>query len=88
MIIEIDESFKKDFLSLKNNEIEKRIIQKLNQLEKAKSLNELSNLKKMKWFDNFFRLRVWDYRIWFEFDWNKVILLRVRSRKDIYNIFP
>lgn len=88
MIIEIDESFKKDFLSLKNKEIEKRIIQKLNQLEKAKNLNELSNLKKMKWFDNFFRLRVWDYRIWFEFYWNKVILLRVRSRKDIYNIFP
>lgn len=88
MIIEIDESFKKDFLSLKNKEIEKRIIQKLNQLEKAKNLNELSNLKKMKWFDNFFRLRVWDYRIWFEFAWNKIVLLRVRSRKDIYNIFP
>lgn len=88
MIIEIDESFKKDFLSLKNKEIEKRIIQKLNQLEKAENLWEISNLKKMKWFDNFFRLRVWVYRIWFEFDWKKIILLRVRSRKDIYNIFP
>lgn len=88
MIIEIDESFKKDFLKLKNKEIEKRIIQKLNQLEKASNLNELSNLKKMKWFDNFFRLRVWDYRIWFEFDWKKIILLRLRNRKDIYNVFP
>lgn len=75
-------------MKLKNKEIEKRIIEKLNQLEKASNLNELSNLKKMKWFDNFFRLRVWDYRIWFEFDWKKIILLRLRNRKDIYNIFP
>lgn len=88
MIIEIDKSFKKDFQNLKNNEIQKRIIQKLDKLEKLDDLSKISNIKKMKWFETFYRLRVWDYRVWFEFNWNKIILLRVRSRKDIYNIFP
>jgi mRNA-degrading endonuclease YafQ of YafQ-DinJ toxin-antitoxin module len=48
MIIEVDESFKKDFKNLKNKDIEKRIIQKLNLLEKANNLNEITNIKKLK----------------------------------------
>lgn len=88
MIIEIDESFKKDFKLIKNIEIEKRIINKLDFLEKALFIENIPNIKKLKWFNNFYRLRIWDYRIWFSFNWTKIILLRVRNRKDIYNVFP
>ena len=56
--------------------------------EKSKNINDISNVKIMNWFNNFYRIRIWDYRIWFKLEWNKIILLRVRSRKDIYNIFP
>ena len=88
MIIEIDNSFKKDFKKLKNKEIEKRVIDKLELLEKSENLDSISNVKIMHWFSNFYRMRIWDYRIWFIIEWNKIILLRVRSRKDIYNISP
>ncbi len=88
MIIEVDEIFKKDFQHLKNKEIQKRVIDKLNIIEKIENINDIPNVKKMKWFEKFYRIRLWDYRIWFEFDGIKIILLRVRSRKDIYNIFP
>lgn len=88
MIIEVDESFKIDFKKLKNKELEKRIIKKIEDIEKLGNIYGVSNIKKMKWFNNFYRIRIWEYRIWFEFDWNKIILLRVRSRKDIYEVFP
>jgi mRNA interferase RelE/StbE len=42
----------------------------------------------MKWFSDFYRIRIWDYRIGLKLEWNKIILLRIRNRKDIYNIFP
>ena len=88
MIIEVDNSFKKDFKSLKNKELEKRIIDKLSEIELYESIWDFVGLKKMIWFKDFYRIRVWDYRIWFKLIWNKVILLRVRNRKDIYNVFP
>jgi len=44
----------------------------------------------MKWFPDFYRIRIWNYRIGFKLEKNKIILLRIRirSRKDIYRIFP
>ena len=88
MIIEVDSSFKKDFKKLKNKEIEKRIIEKLNILEGSENCDNISNLQIMHGFTNFYRIRIWDYRIGLSLEWNKIILLRLRSRKDIYNIFP
>jgi len=88
MIIEIDKSFKKDFLKLKNKVIKDRIINKIENIENLESIKNISNIKIMKWFNNFYRIRIWDYRIWFRYENNKITLLRVRSRKDIYNIFP
>lgn len=88
MIIEVDESFKFDFKKLKNKELENRIIKKIEDIEKVKNIQDIPNLKKMKGFEKFYRIRIWDYRLWLEYNWIKIILLRVRNRKDIYNIFP
>ncbi|MDD5769668.1 MAG: type II toxin-antitoxin system RelE/ParE family toxin [Candidatus Gracilibacteria bacterium] len=88
MIIEVDESFKKDFKNLKNEIVQKRVIEKLDEIEKLSNVAEISNVKKMKGFDKFYRIRVGDYRIGFELSGETIIVLRVRSRKDIYNIFP
>lgn len=48
MIIEVDESFKKDFKCLKNKEIEKRIVSKLDGLEIASTIDEIPNVKKLR----------------------------------------
>lgn len=88
MIIEVDYSFEKDFKKFKNKELEKRIISKLNLIEKEENIDNISNIKKLHWFSDLYRIRIWDYRIWFRLKDNKITLLRVRSRKDIYNIFP
>ena len=62
MIIEVDESFKTDFKKLRNKELEKRIIKKNEDIEKVENIFDISNLKKMKGFDNFYRIIIW---VWF-----------------------
>ncbi len=44
MIIEVDNSFNKDFKKIKNIELEKRII------EKIENIYDISNIKIMRWF--------------------------------------
>jgi hypothetical protein len=48
MIIEVDDSFKKDFKKIKNLELEKRIINKLDSIELLENIYEISNIKTMK----------------------------------------
>jgi hypothetical protein len=48
MIIEIDESFKKDFLNIKNKQIQNRVIQKLDIIEKLEKISDITNIKKLK----------------------------------------
>jgi len=88
MIIIVDDSFEKDFKKLQGSNIQKRIIEKIDALKISSDLNEISNTKKMKGFPNFYRIRIWEYRIGFTYQDGVITLLRVRSRKDIYNIFP
>lgn len=88
MIIVVDESFEKDFKKLQGSNIQKRIIEKIDALELASKLAGIPNIKVMKWFPDFYRMRIWEYRIGFKYENDTIILLRVRSRKEIYNIFP
>ncbi|MGA9351150.1 MAG: type II toxin-antitoxin system RelE/ParE family toxin [Anaerolineae bacterium] len=42
----------------------------------------------MKGYDTFYRIRLGDYRIGIEVLEDKVILVRILHRKDIYRYFP
>ena len=53
-----------------------------------KSPTEIVNLKKLKGFDDFFRIRKGDYRIGVRIEKNSIQFLRCMSRKDIYKYFP
>lgn len=89
MIIKVDESFRKDFKKLKNTEIQKRIIQKISDLERVETIKWMTQMKKMQGFSDFYRLRIWDYRIGMQLqDENILVLIRVAHRRDIYTIFP
>lgn len=57
-------------------------------IPKLHDINEIKNLKKLKGYKSFYRIRVGDYRIGFRLDNNKVVLMRVLHRKDIYRYFP
>ncbi|WP_427161561.1 type II toxin-antitoxin system RelE family toxin [Aliinostoc sp. HNIBRCY26] len=52
------------------------------------SLDEISNVKKLKDTDIAYRIRVGDYRIGFKFAGDTITFIRVLHRKDIYRYFP
>ena len=58
MIIEVDNSFKKDFKKIKNIELEKRIIKRINIIEKLDDIYDIPNIKMMKGFQNLYRIRI------------------------------
>lgn len=89
MKIIVKSKFKKDIKSFDQNIFDK-VFSIIEVCEKNTFL-ELKNfldIKKLKWYSNFFRIRIWDFRIWVKLDWEDLFFLRIKRRKDIYKIFP
>ena len=63
MKAEFRESFAKDLKGVKDKGILKRVKELIEAVEKADSLADLSNLKRLRGGGNYYRLRVGDYRI-------------------------
>ena len=56
---------------------------------KIKNLNELNlDIKQLKGFKNFYRIKIGNYRLGFKKENNNIIFMRVKHRKDIYKLFP
>ncbi len=54
----------------------------------AESLNELSNLKKLKGHSAAYRIKIKNYRVGFFVENDTVILSRILHRKEVYRYFP
>lgn len=86
MTVRFDQSFEKSLSKIKNKQVADRIIKLIDQLEKASDLNDISNVKKLKGYKSYYRVRLGDYRLVLEQQGNKiVVLLVVAHRKDIYD---
>jgi len=89
MIIEFDKSFEKSLEKLKNKSLYPKIETTIIEFENAKSLSELSNIKKLTGFKFYYRVRIGEYRLGFEkIAENTLRLIIVAHRKDIYKLFP
>ena len=62
MKIEFRESFAKDLKAVKDRGLLQRVKEIIETVERADSLAEITNLKKLKGGGNYFRLRLGDYR--------------------------
>jgi mRNA interferase RelE/StbE len=81
--VEFRDSFAKDLRGVKAKGLLSRVREVIEAAEKADSLAELSNLKKLKGGGNYFRLRVGDYRIGIALEGDTIIFVRFLNRKDI-----
>ena len=88
MKVEFRESFAKDLKGVKDKSLLNRIKESIDATEKANSLVELSNLKKLKGGGNYFRLRIGDYRLGIALENDIVVFVRFLNRRDIYKYFP
>ena len=88
MLIKFEKSFYKDIKRLNNPDVAKKLKETLILFENAKSLNEIQNIKKLKTYKIYYRLRIGNYRLGFSFENETITFIRFLPRKDIYKLFP
>ncbi len=89
MIIEYDKSFEKSLEKLKNKSLFQKIEKTIIEFENAKSLYELSDIKKLKGYKFYYRVKIGEYRLGFEkINENTLRFIIIAHRKDIYKLFP
>jgi mRNA interferase RelE/StbE len=82
-------SFLKDLAKLPKRyrqQIEKLVFDEIPKLD---NMFATLNMKKMKGYQSYYRIRVGDYRIGCKVERkNQLVFYRVKSRADIYKLFP
>lgn len=81
-------SFLKELKKLKNKSLKESVYNCILQVESAKNISEIRNLKKLSGYDIYYRIRVGDYRIGIKIENEVVYFVVLDHRKDIYKRFP
>ncbi len=88
MKIEFKRSFAKDLRKIRDAHLHRQVKETLELIERVQSLQEVSDIKKLKGGDRYYRIRIGDYRLGLILDTDTVILVRFLHRKDLYRYFP
>ena len=88
MKVEVQKSFEKDISKIKDKKLAEQIFAVIETLEKCNSLSEINHLKRMSSGNNYFRIRIGNYRLGLKEIKGSLVLLRFMHRKDIYAYFP
>lgn len=86
--MKIDKSLEKDLSKISDKTTLKKLRSTIIKLQNAKDLSEISNLKKLKGSQSYFRIRIGDYRLGIVHENNEIEIIRLLHRKDIYRYFP
>lgn len=88
MKIQFRESFERDLKKIKNPPLLKQIKKLIFKIESCSALTEIPNVKKLAGGNNFYRIRLGDYRVGLYVGKSVVEFVRVLHRKEIYRYFP
>jgi len=89
MDVKFGKRFSKDIDAIKNiPEIKKLLLNLIQKLNDAESLTEIKGTRKISGYQNYYRIRLADYRVGIKFHDNYVEMIRFLHRKDIYRRFP
>jgi mRNA interferase RelE/StbE len=88
MIVEFDKSFGKSIEKLKDQTVLAKIEKLILKMEIATSITEITGVKKLSGHKTYYRIRIGDYRMGFEKIGERIRLIVIANRKDIYSIFP
>lgn len=88
MKVEFRESFARDLRAVTDQTLRTRVKAIIENVEQAETLDQISNLKRLRGGGNYYRIRVGDYRIGLSINQSVVIFVRFLHRRDIYRRFP
>jgi len=81
-------SFLRDLKKIKERTVLDRIRQAIEQVETARTLQDIGDLKKMTGTNRYYRIRVGEYRIGVAVEGDTVDFVRCLRRRDLYRYFP
>lgn len=89
MNLDFKKSFAKD---LKKRKTDKPLIDRvrkvIQEVEEARDIHSIRNLKKLKTQGSHYRIRMGDYRLGFVIEDDTVCLVRFLLRSEVYKYFP
>jgi len=81
-------SFLKAIKKIDSDQLKADIANAILNFESAESQIQISQLKKLKGYKQYYRIRIGDYRIGIKIEAEIVIFVDIDHRKNIYRIFP
>ncbi len=84
MKVHFAESFLKDLKAVEDNALRQRIGEVIRQVEQAPTVQDIRNLKSG---DQYYRIRVGNYRLGLTLQKDTIVMKRCLHRKDIYRYF-
>lgn len=89
MRIELKNSFTKDLKKLQHNRsLITQVYDTIYEIKTCESLSEISELRKLDGYKNYYRIRIGSYRIGVKCIGDKVVFFRILPRGIIYKLFP
>ena len=88
MLLTYEKSFLKDIKKLKDKQQANKLKEILSQLEDTDDLMQFPNVKKLKGFATYYRIKINNYRLGFSYENGEIHVIRFVHRKDIYKVFP
>ena len=88
MNLDPSHGFNRDLRRIRDRDLQRRIALKIQELETADSITEVSGIRAMRGWENHYRVRIGDYRMGLAVDGKVVTLLRFLHRREIYRYFP
>ncbi|HEV7397872.1 MAG TPA: type II toxin-antitoxin system RelE/ParE family toxin [Pyrinomonadaceae bacterium] len=88
MKVDFRRSFLEDLKNVDDKRVLGRVKQKIEEVEHAKLLSDIPNIKKLKTANQHYRIRVGNYRLGLAVVGETVTFVRFLHRKKIYKYFP
>lgn len=88
MKVKIDQKVQKQILKLRDESLKSSFLDFIEKLIQTPSLSDIAWIKPLTWYTNYFRYRVWDYRVWFVKKDDCIFIEKFMHRKDIYKKYP
>ena len=88
MNVSFRKSFTRDLKKIKDRPLLDRIAQTIEEAEAAAELKHVTGVAKIAGTDDFFRIRIGDYRIGIVAGENEVEFVRCLHRRELYRFFP
>lgn len=83
-----DRSFLRAVEKIENVSTKRKIAEIIRMVENAHDIRQIKSLKKLKGYDDYYRIRIGTYRIGVMINNQTVTFITVLPRKDIYKYFP